>query len=199
MTLSKYAVPAIVFATTFSALTLWGCASVGSDLTTVVSEAQTIVNSLIVEAPLVSALEPNVLSATELAKLTNASKTGALDLASEALTTLQTQVAAGISDEAGAVTLNSVEADVNMAMSDLAPIMTIAGTVVPGLAQAIDVVKDVSLALPLVEDFINASIPSASVASTKLASARAAAVPTHGESVMTAQEALADLKLKTGK
>lgn len=176
--------------------TLAGCATVGSGLTSAVDEAETIVTALITEAPLVSAADPSLLSAAQLQDLTNPAKTGVLDLASASLTVLQTEITTGITDEAGAVTLNSVEGEINVAVNDLSPLLTVAGTVVPGVAQAEDVLKDVVLVLPLVEDFVNSSLPSASVASTKTAALRASALPTAGAPKLSAYAALADLKSK---
>ena len=173
-----------------------GAASAG--LTNAVDVAMTVVQAGITEAPLISAALPSLLPPTTLALITNG-KTGYLDMALADLTGLQAQMATGISDPSGAQILTEVEQYFNLALNYLSPVLTVIGSVVPGVAQAQAIVQDMVLAAPLIEDFINAAIPkpvTPTVASMKYAATRASALLTKGLAHLSAQAAYADLKAK---
>lgn len=177
-----------------------GCASgttTSTALAGAVDAAKTIISSFLAEAPLLSALVPNILPPATLSVLTNPGGTGYLDLAQTDLTALLTTMGSiSITDAAGASALDTIEDYLNMAVHAVGPVLTVVATTVPGLAEAQSVVQDIVLALPIVEAFVNSVVPAAPVASSHLALARAQALPMAGKLKPSAYAALALLKAR---
>lgn len=182
-------------------LAVIGCAAgstASAALANAIDVADTVVSSFKVEAPLLSALLPQILSANALALITNPAGSGYLDVAMADVNGLKTTaVMQGLTDALGASTLDNVEDYINMALRDVAPILSVA-TVIPGLAEAKAVIQDIILATPIIEAFVNASLPPAAApnASMRTAAARAAVLPMAGEARLSAVAAVADLKAR---
>lgn len=179
----------------FTRCTAQGAASPG--LISAVSVGETLVGGFIMEAPIISGLVPSILPQAVLDKLTNASGTGWLDLAQKDIDGLRLKLASGVSDTSGATILDKVEEYINLAMQDVAPILTMIATTNPEIAAAAMVIRDIALALPMLEAFINAVIPVTAKASARTASLRAKAVPSAGKPLPTPEQALADLRART--
>ncbi len=172
--------------------------STSSALISAVAAGQTIVAGFLQEAPIINQLAPSILPGPALANLTNSGKSGILDIANAGLIALSADLARGVPDTSGASILDTIEGYFNTALADVGPILTIAAPIVPGLAEAQAIVRDASLALPLIEDFIASILPAAKNASLRIAKARAAGVPLQGLPPKSPSQALADLRLRLG-
>ena len=192
-----------LFAINAAMLLLVRCAATAgasSALVTAVNGAETVVNAFLIEAPLISSAFPTVLPAAQLPALTNANKTGFLDLAQADVTALLAMIQQGpVSDTTGATTLTTVVGYVNQAIGMASPVLTAVCGLVPQCSDAQAVYKSIVLAAPLIEMFISSVLPSSTVAQARLLTTRAAAVPSQGLPQMTPQAAIADLRARFGK
>lgn len=189
-------------ALTSSAMTLAGCGANGTvspSLSSAVTSAQTITDAFLLEAPLINAAFPNIVSAQTLLTLTNPGGTGFLDLAKSSLVLLAADMQKGIPDTAGATALDQIEGYLNQAIAAASPILTAVCTVDARCADVQATYRAIVLAVPLIELFINSVKPAAPIASAKIAKTRASSVPTHGAPQMTPDQALTVLHARLGR
>lgn len=184
-------------------LTLIGCTAgspASAELVNAIDVAETVVTSFKTEAPLLSALLPQILPPATLMLITNPAGSGYLDVALVDVDQLKATIAVQpLTDADGATTLDTVEDYINMALKDVAPVLSVAMPT-PGLAEAKAVIQDIILATSLIEAFVNASLPPAAAptASMRTAAARAAVLPMGGAAKLSAVAAVADLKARMG-
>lgn len=181
------------------ALAVFGCAQSnnGPAFLKALDVAKTIVLAFSNEIPALEILLPNAFTPGVINQLMNAQKTGYLDLAQADVDQLVTMIAAQpVTDASAAATLDNIEDYLNLALRQVAPILTAVMGSVPGLADAQAVFQDIVLALPIIEIFVNSVLPPNlnPHAASKLASARAAAMPMAGAAKPSADAAYADLK-----
>jgi hypothetical protein len=154
-------------------VTLAGCASTSGVPAQILADAKGAINGLRKAASDISTLEPSILPPSGLAKIENPQGTGYLDLALALANGISTTTTA----PAGATTLQTVEADVNLAMDDLAGVTPALAAAFPALEPAVLLIDAAVVLMPIVETFINSALPTSGnpAARIGLAKARAAA------------------------